>query len=85
MPRWRDDRPVKRSGGKAGRPMGDWPILRLENYTADAGGEVDELLLILGELGRRRSKRAAQLKSLVNRLLADSRPKPDSGDAPLFD
>jgi hypothetical protein len=76
---------MKRSGGKAGRPMGDWPIQRLESHTADAGGEVDELLLILAELGHRRSKRAAELESLVTRLLADSRPKPDSGDAPLFD
>lgn len=75
---------MKRSGGKAGRPMGQRSIQELEEHAASAEGEVDELLLIFAELGHRKSKRAAELKSLVDRLLAESRPLPKPDTGPLF-
>lgn len=76
---------MKRSGGEAGRPLGQATVPDLEKLVSQAGGQTDELQLVLAELGHRKTKRARELKSLVKRLLGDVVRKPKRDDGPLFD
>lgn len=60
---------MRRSGGRAGRPFGHLSIDQLEVAVQSNHGDGTELMSILGELGFRHSRRASELKSLVERLL----------------
>ena len=60
---------MQRSGGRVGQPFGHVSIDQLEATVRSYSGEGTELLSVLGELGFRKSPRAQQLKSLVQRLL----------------
>lgn len=60
---------MQQSGGRAGRPFGHLSIDELEAAVRSNAGEGTELLSVLGELGFRKSSRAQELKSLVQRLL----------------
>ena len=62
---------MKRSGGKAGRPFGEWGIDQLENHVKASMARVDDLSAIRAELGFRTTKRSQDLKSLVDRLIRE--------------
>ena len=62
---------MKRSGGIAGRPLGHIDITELERVVREANGNGDELTLAIDELGRRKSRRAKQLRDLAQRLLTN--------------
>lgn len=76
---------MQRSGGKAGRPMAHLSIAALEATVSNAGGEIDELRLALAELGHRKTKRAAELRDLVIRLLDEREKLAARKIGPLFD
>lgn len=76
---------MKRSGGEAGRPLGQATVPDLEKLVSQSGGQVDELQLVLAELGHRKSKRARELESLVKRLLGNGVGRPKANDGPLYD
>lgn len=75
---------MKRGGGDAGRPLGKWSIDQLEKHVSGNETEDDELQLVIAELGYRKSDRAAQLKSLVKRLMDRNRRAKIAGIGPLF-
>lgn len=75
---------MKRGGGKAGRPLGTWPIDRLEAHVAQSKNDDDELQLVLAELGYRRTQRAMELKDLVTRLIDKNRRAKIAAIGPLF-
>ena len=60
---------MKRSGGKAGRPFGEWNIGRLEKHVNASMARVDDLSAIRAELGYRSTERSLELKNLVDRLI----------------
>ena len=60
---------MQRSGGRAGRPLGHLTIEQLEATVRSGAGDGTALLSVLGELGYRKTPRALELKSLVQRLL----------------
>ena len=62
---------MKRGGGKAGRPFGDWRIDQLEKQVKAALASVDDLSAIRAELGYRTTRRSQELKSLVDRLIRE--------------
>lgn len=66
---------MKRSGGKAGRPFGDWSIQSLENHVSLNEYNLDELKMVRNELGFRSSARAGQLSDLVDRLIRNPEPR----------
>ncbi|MEE8230507.1 MAG: hypothetical protein V3R15_03385 [Qipengyuania citrea] len=66
---------MKRGGGKAGRPLGTWSIDRIESHVKAHEYDLDELQLVLSELGYRHSKRAEALTDLVRRLLRNPEPR----------
>ncbi|MEN8859064.1 hypothetical protein [Qipengyuania flava] len=66
---------MKRGGGKAGRPLGTWSIDRIEDHVKTHEYDLDELQLVLSELGYRQSKRAEALADLVRRLLRNPEPR----------
>jgi hypothetical protein len=59
---------VERSGGKAGRPFGNYSIDELEAQVKKVR-ELNDLKALRAELGRRKSKRAAELDDLLARLI----------------
>ena len=59
---------MERSGGKAGRPFGQYSIDQLEAQVPKVR-ELNELKALRAELGHRKSKRAAQLDDLIARLI----------------
>jgi hypothetical protein len=67
---------MKRSGGRAGRPFGHVSIDQLESHVQASRDEPSELMAILAELGRRETRRAEELKSLVQRLLGEKARPP---------
>jgi len=75
---------IKRSGGKAGRPMGTWSVEQLEKHVRANKADDDELQLVLAELGYRRTQRAMDLKELVKRLIDKNRRAKISAIGPLF-
>lgn len=83
MRRWRDD--MKRSGGVAGRPMAHLAITDLEVTVTSSGADKDELILVLAELGYRKSRRAMQLRDLVKRMLDERERLSARSIGPLFD
>jgi hypothetical protein len=76
---------MKRSGGIAGRPMGQMTVEQLESIVSGAAGDIDELRLVYAELGHRKTKRADELRALVLRLLDTDRPKATGGAGALFE
>jgi uncharacterized coiled-coil protein SlyX len=75
---------MKRSGGKAGRPMGTWSIDQLEKHVASNKDINEELQLVLAELGYRRMQRSMELKDLVKRLIDKNRRTQIASIGPLF-
>lgn len=75
---------MKRSGGRAGRPMGTWSIDQLENHVSSNKRDNDELQLVLAELGYRRMQRSIELKDLVKRLIDKNRRSQIASIGPLF-
>lgn len=75
---------MKRSGGKAGRPMGTWSIDQLEQHVTAHKHENDELQLVLAELGYRKMQRSMDLKDLVKRLIDKNRRAQIASIGPLF-
>lgn len=75
---------MKRGGGKAGRPMGTWPIDRLEQHVAANRSDDDELQLVLAELGYRKTQRSMDLKDLVKRVIDKNRRAKIAAIGPLF-
>lgn len=76
---------MKRSGGKSGRPMGHISIDMIESHVTEHQSDLDELLIVQSELQHRNSKRAMQLKSLVERLIGDANIVDRRDIGPLFD
>lgn len=76
---------MQRSGGRAGRPFAHVSIGGLESHVRAHSNSHSELLAILAELGRRKTKRSEDLKSLVTRLLADARPRAEQAASPMFE
>ncbi len=62
---------MKRSGGKAGRPFGEWRIEQLEKHLKKVTS-MDDLHAIRAELGHRTTKRSKELKSLVDRVIREA-------------
>ena len=62
---------MERSGGKAGRPFGEWRIDQLEKQVRASMAKLDELAAIRAELGYRTTNRSQKLKSLVDRLIRE--------------
>lgn len=59
---------MKRSGGSAGRPFGQYSIDELEAYVSKIT-DLSDLKALKAECGFRTTKRAAQLKDLVARTI----------------
>lgn len=59
---------MRRSGGKAGRPFGQYSIDQLEAQVKQVR-ELNDLKALRAELGHRKSKRAAELDDLCARLI----------------
>ena len=76
---------MKRSGGDAGRPLGHLAVTDLETTVTNAGADKDELILVLAELGYRKSRRAMQLRDLVSRMLNERECSNARSIGPLFD
>lgn len=76
---------MKRSGGKAGRPMGTWSIDQLEKHVTSNKRDNDELQLVLSELGYRRMQRSMELKDLVKRLIDKNCRAQTASIGPLFE
>ncbi|MEL7688103.1 hypothetical protein AAG596_10605 [Citromicrobium bathyomarinum] len=66
---------MKRSGGKSGRPMGDWTIDQLEDHVSAHEYDLSELAVVRSELGYRSTKRSAELKDLVDRMIRNPEPR----------
>lgn len=61
---------MKRGGGTAGRPFGDWSIEQLEEHVRKVT-DLSDLKALRSELGFRKSKRASELDSLIARLIRE--------------
>lgn len=59
---------MERSGGKAGRPFGQYTIEQLEAQVKKVR-ELNDAKALRAELGHRRSKRASELDDLLARLI----------------
>ena len=66
---------MKRGGGKAGRPLGNWSIDQLEDHVKAHQYDIGELRIVLSELGYRQTKRAETLADLVARLIRNPEPR----------
>ncbi|GEM_PF-2056489 len=66
---------MKRSGGKSGRPMGEWTIDQLEDHVSTHEYDLAELTVVRSELGYRSTKRSEELRSLVDRLIRNPEPR----------
>ena len=76
---------MKRSGGRSGRPFGHVSISQLERHVRSCRDDSTELIAVLAELGHRGTKRAEELKSLVQRLLGEKAHPPQKPGGPIFE
>lgn len=76
---------MKHGGGKAGRPFGQTPIQQLEQLISDNPQDRDLHFQMVTELAFRRSKRAGQLKDLVERLIGGKAVNQAKQLGPLFE
>lgn len=76
---------MKRRGGRSGRPFGHFSIEELEQNVRTCQNDSPELLAVLAELGHRRTKRADDLRSLVQRLLGEKAHPPQKPIGLIFD
>lgn len=61
---------MKRGGGEAGRPFGQYSIEQLEAQVKKVT-DLSDLKALRAELGHRKSKRAAELDDLVSRVIRE--------------
>ena len=59
---------MKRSGGQLGRPLAHMSVEALERLARNAQHDYDELTMLRAELKHRKTRRARELKDLVDRL-----------------
>jgi hypothetical protein len=76
---------MKRSGGQSGRPFGHVSIEQLERHVRACSEDVSEMMAVLSELGHRETKRAENLKSLVQRLLGEKARPAQKPHEPLLE
>ena len=76
---------MKRSGGRPGRPFGHVTIEQLEKQVRACQDDPSELTAVLAELGHRQTRRAEELKSLVQRLLGEKARPPQKPHDPILD
>lgn len=76
---------MKRSGGRPGRPFGHVTISQLELHVRSCQHDTSELTSVLAELGHRRTSRAVELKSLVQRLLGERARPPQKPHDPILE
>ena len=76
---------MKRSGGRSGRPFGHVSVSQLEAHVRSCKHDSTELMAVIAELGHRETRRAEELRSLVQRLLGEKARPPQRPQEPILE